>query len=85
MRPLPVRGEQNQACGINIQPPGDMKIAALVGGQQAEHGQVVTVCCCADDARWLVEHQITFAGQRQRLPLKRDVLPCDQVTCSLSA
>ena len=59
MIPLAIIGDQQQACGIDIETACDLKLCAAVFINQIQRSGVAVVAGCRYHSRGLVEHKVT--------------------------
>ncbi|SPO57208.1 protein of unknown function [Pseudomonas sp. JV551A1] len=55
---MAIVGQDHQAGGVEVQPPGNVQALTQRGWQQVEHGAVLRVLSGADAACGLVQHQV---------------------------
>src|SRR5690606_20375998 len=77
MRPLSIVGDQDQSCGVHIEPAYRMQPIPFIDIEQAHDGWVLAVAYSAFITRGLVQHQVAQPdnGKHVVIPLYLVAVP----------
>ena len=72
--PLAITGQQQQASGVLVQPPGDMNPTGQAAGQQVECRWLAAVGGGTEHSGGFMHHQVDIAGWVNRFSIKMNGL-----------